>query len=600
MARKNVTQKIEPFLMAILSGRFTAITKEMSNALQRSARSTVVNTARDFNCAVTDGQCRIVSLAEGLPMQVAAIHLIPKAVVELFEDDIHPGDVFLNNSPFYGNIHHADFAVCAPVFYKDKLQFFVINRAHQADTGAPIPTVFLPFAQTIYEEGLHFPCLRVQRDYKDIKDVIRMIKYRIRVSDQWYGDFMAQVGSLRVAEKRIIEMCDKYGVETLLAFVDQWQEYGKERMIAEIKKLPRGEWEGEVKHDPIPGLVPDGITVRAKVAVDPEKGYFNVDLRNNDDQSPCGFNLGEASTHGAVLIGILNNLDPTIPHNDGAFSRIKIQMREGAVVGKSTFPAGTSVCTTDVVDRLINLVQSLMANLGPPYGLAEAGSTMTASSSVVSGTDWRRGGAPFVNFLAIPGPGPGMYGFDGGLMDAIAATGGAINIDSIEIDELKCPIIFDHNELVIDTNGAGQWDGGTAATLIYGFRKDPGTVAWILDEKVYPARGVLGGQSGRPCNVYKLDKKSGKQEELPSMAVLTITPEERIVSEAPGGAGYGDPLDRDPELVKWRVREGRVSLQRARDVYGVILDTSEEQYRVDYEKTNKLRTQLKKERDKTK
>jgi N-methylhydantoinase B len=589
------SQKIEPFLMAILSGKFTAITREMSNILMRSGRSTVLNTAKDFSCGITDQQCRIVFIAEGLPIQLAAIHLIPRAVTELFKDDIHPGDIFLNNSPFYGNIHHADFTVCAPVFHKGELRFFIMNRAHQADTGAPIPTVFLPYAKTIFEEGLHFPCLRVQRDYQDHKDVIRMIKYRIRVPDQWYGDYIAQVGSLRIAEKRLIEMCDKYGVDTLLAFVDQWQEYGKERMLAEIRKLPKGEWEGEVTHDPIPDLVPQGIRLRAKIMNDPEQGYITVDIRDNPDNVPCGFNLSEAATIGAVLTGILYNLDPTLPHNDGAFSRIKIEMREGCVVGKPKFPVGTSICTTNICDRLISLVQSIMAKIGPGYGIAEGCSSMTAASSVVSGTDWRRGGAPYINFLAIPPCGPALYGHDGWLTFAVSAAGGAISIDSIEIDEQKYPLLFDKNELAMDSSGAGQWDGAPASDVIYGPRKDPGTIAWVIDEKFFPAKGVRGGLAGRPCDVYKINTKSGRREDLPTMAAITLMPEERLVSEGPGGAGYGDPLDRDPELVKWRVREGWVSLQKAKDVYGVVLDTSHEQYAVDIGETKRLRERLKKE-----
>lgn len=591
---ENKNQKIEPFLMSILSGRFVAITKEMSNTLMRSGRSTVLNTAKDFSCGITDHQHRIVSIAEGLPIQLAAIHLIPRAVTELFKDDIHPGDIFLNNSPFYGNIHHADFSVCAPVFYKGDLQFFVMNRAHQADTGAPIPTVFLPYAKSVYEEGLHFPCLRVQRDYADIKDVIRMIRYRIRVPDQWYGDYIAQVGSVRIAEKRLKEMCDKYGVETLLAFVDQWQEYGKERMLAEIKKLPKGEWNGEVTHDPIPDLVPQGIKLKAKMAIDPEQGYITVDLRDNPDNIPCGFNLSEAATIGAVLTGIFYNLDPTIPHNDGAFSRIKIEMREGCVVGKPKFPVGTSICTTNVCDRLISLVQSTMAKMGPGYGIAEGCSSMGASSPVISGTDWRRGGAPFINFLALAPCGPALYGHDGWLTFAVAAAGGSVFLDSIEIDELKYPLIFDKNELAMDSAGPGQWDGSPARDLIYGPRKDPVTVAWIVDEKFFPAKGVRSGLSGRPSDVYKFNTESRIREDLPTMAAMAITRDERLVAEDPGGAGYGDPLDRDPELVKLRVREGWASLQRAKDVYGVILDTSREQYSVDYEKTVKLREQLRK------
>ena len=597
---ENKNQKIEPFLMAILSGRFAAVTKEMANTLLRSGRSTVLNTAKDFSCAITDNQSRIISLAEGLPIHLAAINLIPRGVTELFKDDIHPGDVFLNNSPYYGNTHHADFTVCAPVFYKGELQFFVMNRAHHADTGAPLPTVFLPYAKTIFEEGLHFPCVRVRRNYEDIKDVIRMIKYRIRVPDQWYGDYIAQVGSLRIAEKRLIEMCDKYGVDTLLGFVDQWQEYGKERLLAEIRKLPKGEWEGEVRHDPIPDLVPQGVKLRAKIAIDPEQGHITVDIRDNPDNIPCGFNLGEASTIGGVLVGILYNLDPTIPHNEGAFSRIKIKMREGAVIGKPKFPVGTSICTTNLAGRLVSLIQSTMAKMGPPYGIAEGCTSMTAASSVVSGTDWRRGGAPYINLLIIPAPGPGMYGHDGWQTAGDAASNGGMFTDSIELDEQRYPIIFDKNELVMDSAGAGQWDGAPAADVIFGPRQDPGTYTWIVDEKVYPAKGVLRGLAGRPCDVYKINTKSGRREDLSTMATMTLTPDERLVSEAPGGAGYGDPLDRDPELVKLRVREGWVSLQRARDVYGVVLDISHEQYIVDYEETARMRERLRKEANKTK
>ena len=581
--------------MAILSGRFVAVTKEMANTLLRSGRSTVLNTAKDFSCAITDKQSRIISLAEGLPVHLASIYLIPRAVTELFEDDIHPGDVFLNNSPYYGNTHHADFTMCSPVFYKGELRFFVISRAHQADTGAPLPTVFLPYAKTIFEEGLHFPCVRVQKNYEDIKDLIRMIKYRNRIPELWYGDYIAQIGSLRIAETRIIEMCDKYGIDILLTFVDQWQEYGKERMLAEIKKLPKGEWEGEVTHDPIPDLVPQGIKLKAKMTIDPDQGYITVDIRDNPDNIPCGFNLSEGATIGAVLTGIFYNLDPTLPHNDGAFGRIKIEMREGCIVGKPKFPVGTSICTTNICDRLISLVQSTMAKIGPGYGIAEGCSSMGASSPVVSGTDWRRGGAPFINFLALAPCGPALYGHDGWLTFATTTAGGAVFVDSIEIDELKYPLLFDKNELATDSAGPGQWDGSPARDLIYGPRKDPVTIAWIVDEKIFPAKGVRGGMSGRPCDVYKINTKSGIREDLPPMAAMTIMHDERLVAVDPGGAGYGDPLDRDSELVKLRVREGWVSLQRAKDVYGVVLNTSNEQYTVDDVETAKLREKLKKE-----
>ena len=149
-------------------------------------------------------------------------------------------------------------------------------------------------------------------------------------------------------------------------------------------------------------------------------------------------------------------------------------------------------------------------------------------------------------------------------------------IDSLELDEQRYPIIFEKNEIVTDSAGPGQWDGAPATDVVYGPRHEPGSYAWVVDEKLNPAKGACGGLGGRPSGVYKINKKTGERVDLPTMATLTFTPDERVVSEAPGGAGYGDPLDRDPELVKLRARSGFISLERAKNIYGVILDTSSE------------------------
>ena len=427
-----------------------------------------------------------------------------------------------------------------------------------------------------------------------------MIKYRIRVSDQWYGDYMAQVGALRVAERRLTEMCDKYGVDILRTFVDRWQEYGKERMIAEIKRLPKGEWEGQVTHDPIPNLIPEGITIKAKVAIDPDEGMIEVDVRDNPENIPCGFNLSEAATYGSVITGLLFNMDSTVPHNDGAFSRIKIHMREGCLVGKPTFPMGTSVCTTNVCDRLITLVASIMAQLGHGYGMAEGPSSLTAGSSVVSGTDWRRGGAPYINFLAFPPCGPAMYKHDGWLTFAVSAAAGVVFLDSVEIDERKVPLIFEKNELAMDSSGPGEWDGAPATDVVFGARKDPVTVL-LGDRREDLSRKGGQGRHGRQT-VRGLQDRPCDGKERRNAFCSDHDPARRgapFFRKVPAGAGYGDPLDRDPDLVRLRAREGWISLERAREIYGVVLDATPEEYAVDPERTKELRARLRKERDRT-
>lgn len=156
-------QKLDPILFATLANRMDSIVVEVMLNCVQSARSSVIQ-ARDFSMSIADSRCRLISIAEGLPIHVITSTMAVEPILQLF-DDIAPGDCFLNNCPYYGNSHHADYTFCTPVFYQDRLIFWVILRAHQADTGAPVPTTYLPFAREIYEEGLHWPCVRVQRNY---------------------------------------------------------------------------------------------------------------------------------------------------------------------------------------------------------------------------------------------------------------------------------------------------------------------------------------------------------------------------------------------------------------------------------------------------
>ena len=158
-----------------------------------------------------------------------------------------------------------------PVYFNGKPLFWTVSRAHHADVGAPIPSTYLPYAKTIYEEGLHFPCVRVERGYKELRDIIRMARIKVRVPDLWYGDYLAQVGACRTAERRIKELVEKYGPETIAAFVEAWMAYGERRAAAAIRTLPAGTWTYENRHDPLPGVADEGIPVRASVTVDPDE-----------------------------------------------------------------------------------------------------------------------------------------------------------------------------------------------------------------------------------------------------------------------------------------------------------------------------------------
>ncbi|MDE0051133.1 MAG: hydantoinase B/oxoprolinase family protein, partial [Rhodospirillales bacterium] len=434
----ETVERFDPLLMAVLSRRLEAIIREMSNTVMRASRSAVITNARDMSCGILTYDHRLICVEEAMPIHVSALELTTRPITALF-DDVKEGDAFFNNSPYHGVTHHADMTLCVPVFADGEPLFWVLSRSHHADVGAPEPTTYLPYAATLYQEGVHFPCVRIQEGREDKADIVRIGLQKIRAPNVWYGDYRAQVGACRIGERRLKALVAQYGIGTIRAFVEAWMDYGARRAAAAIRALPAGTWRYTCSHDPIPGVADDGIPITAEVTVEPEEGLITVDLRDNPDCVPGGVNLSEACAAGSCRIGVFYNLDPTIPHNEGSASRIRVKLRDGCVVGRPTFPAGTSVATTNVNDRLINAVQCCFAQIGAPHGLAEGGGNFSAGLGVVSGIDDRDGEAvPYVNQFCVGlSGGPGTHGHDGWLTYEAPDGGGVLVIDSIEIDEAQ-------------------------------------------------------------------------------------------------------------------------------------------------------------------
>ena len=431
----------DPILTAVLANRFDGIVREMSNTLLCAARSTVIAAAKDFSCAILTADDQLVTAADGLPVHIFGASLQTRAMREL-HDDIAAGDAFLHNDPYLGNSHAADHALLAPVFIDGEHRFTVCAKAHQADIGNSVPSTYHAFARDIYEEGaLIFPCVRVQRNYETNADIVRMCRRRIRVPEQWYGDFLALIGAVRIGERRLKALCGKTGTETVMRFVGRWLDYSEARMAGAIKALPAASLVSESAHDPVASILPDGIPLRVKLTIDPTAAMIEVDLRDNIDCVDCGLNQTEACCLANVLTAIFNCLDDDIPHNDGAFRRVRVLLRDGCVVGRPKFPHSCSVATTNVAERLIYAIQSAFAALGEGHGLAQGAASMGAAMAVVSGDDPRRGGAPYVGqlFLGLGG-GPAGPKANGWLTYCLPTAAGLIRLDSVELDEVQYPI----------------------------------------------------------------------------------------------------------------------------------------------------------------
>lgn len=591
MSTQDSETEIEPYVMTVLSKKFEAVTRDMTQSLLKSARSGVVNVARDFSSAITLFDGRQFMIREGLPVHTGNIGLVPEHTVDLY-DDISPGDCFLTNSPYFGNSHHADYTLHVPVFYDGEPLFWSINRAHQADIGASIPSTYLAHAKDIYEEAMHFPSVRIQEEYESKDDLVRMLKLNIRRGeDQWYGDYLAQVSAVRAGEEGIQEICDEYGIDVILKFAEAWLNYGEEMVANEISKLPEKELSFTSYHDPVPDVTEDSIPVNVKIDIEPDRPKITVDLTDNMDNLPFGLNLCEATVKAAVLAGIFNNLTSGIPINEGSLRNIDITLAEECIVGKPKFAVGTAASTTNLADVLLNAVQAAFGDLGEPWGIAEGNPSQSPALPVISGVDFRHDDQQYVNqMFHIGGGGPAVHGHDGWLTYAVPNAGGALYRDSIEIDEQKFPIYIKRHEVVPDTGGAGKWRGAPATVVEYGPREDTMNVAYFGNAKENPPKGILGGEPGAPSKAIKMTEDR-EEVDLPilTMDVISIESDETIVGYWTGGGGYGDPTERDVELVKQDVEEGIVTIEGAEENYGVVLKREKNRLNIDHEATAKRR-----------
>jgi N-methylhydantoinase B len=564
-----------PFQLALLSNRFEGIARAMMNTLLRTARSAILNTARDFSCCILTAEDEMLAMAESLPIHVmSGPDLIARYMKEM-HPELRAGDAFLHNSPYHGNSHAADWCVVIPVVDGGGVhRYTVLAKAHLADCGNAIPTTYVADAVDVYNEGaLIFPCVKVQEDYRERDDVLRMARVRIRVPELWYGDFLALLGAARIGERRLLELLDEAGPETLKSYERDWFDYSEQRMMAAIRRMPPGTVTREGRHDPIPGL-PEGVPVKVTVAVDPDEARIQVDLRDNLDCQPCGLNLTEATARTAAMMGIFTGLGSVVPPNAGSFRRLTVHLRDNCIVGIPRHPVSCSAATTDLSELTASLVALALGDLGEGFGLAQIGRAQPASMAVISGTDPRQGNAPFVNqlILAVTG-GAGAPEADGWLTILGIGAAGFLYRDSVEIDEMKYPIVVHEQRIVRDSEGAGRFRGSPGARVEFG-PIDGCTldVVYLSDGTYNASVGVRGGFPGGTASQQKVAADGSVSDELGSYARVRLEPGETILGQTCGGGGYGPPHERDVRRVAHDVREGWVSRERAFDIYGVAVD----------------------------
>ncbi|WP_152047497.1 hydantoinase B/oxoprolinase family protein [Aureimonas psammosilenae] len=587
-------EDIDPVTFSVVYARVEGIMTEMTQTILATARNPILHGAKDFTCCLLDTYgASILSMVDCIPVHVGTMSPPLRFIIRAFGEDVHEGDVFLNNASYAGNSHVGDFTMFAPIFFEGKLVAWACSKCHLLDIGAHLPTSMDPFAKDIYEEGYHFPGVRLCRDHKPISDLVRFIAYNFRYPQQWHGDFLAQLSSLWVAEARVIELCQRFGYDTFKGCLTEALRYGERAMREEISKLPKITVTETLKSECFENYIDEALEFKMTLTIDPEEGYIDFDYSEMPDQIDFSYNLSYATCRCSAIQGTLPVLSPDLPYNSGALDRIRVKQREGAIAGIPRWPVGTEVATVGLNDEVTNLVFKTWAKVLPHRALAGMGEH-PAANHTGAGVDPRKNNQPYghLHYLAASAAGA-TEGYDGLPHMFGHCIMGNMGYESLEIHEQSLPRIIWEVKAEADSGGAGKWRGGIAMSHRLQPIDHDMQLIYCGTGHTWPAFGLFGGDGGTVADHWLLDAQTqGEEAHLENMGEIICRRDQHWYAKTGGGGGFGNPLERDPEKVRDDARDGFISLEAARDVYGVVLDTEPELFAVDAGATEALRAEM--------
>ena len=568
MRGKAKRPKIDKILVSVLQRRFKSITEEMGLTLLRTTRSPILNEARDFVTGLYDAKGRMLEQTEYIPVLAFALQPVCQYITEYFGDEIYPGDVILHNDVFTRGNQLADIAVFKPVFYKGELIAWAACKGHQADVGGAVQGGYNPQAREVWQEGLRIPPVKIYEKGAFRKDVWNLIFSNIRFSIV-EEDIRAEMGGCVVGERGILSVLDRYGKDIFKSHIDQLFDSTERMMRNEIEAIPDGTYEAQsyVYYDGFN----EGSRFKIQLMINVRGSdiYFNYD--GTDLQTEGFVNAPYGASVSAIILTFLMLINPDIPHNDGISRPIHIHIPEGTFLnvkfpGASTF--GNSI-TGPHADAILKALSKAV-----PERVTAGWNRMLAFA--ISGKDPRKKGAPYVDILfnALKGGSGATYGVDGYDHIGLINCAGGILAQDPEMFELTTPHFLLKHEYVIDSAGAGQWRGGLGVETIfkiYGEDVIGVTFGDGVDEDAR-AFGLFGGKKGS-LNKIELFFPDGRTYSPKSKEVTKEIPRGTIFHEiAGGGGGYGDPLKRPAKKVQKDVQNGFVSVEKAKEDYGVEID----------------------------
>ena len=566
MARTS--RRVDPILLAVLTHRLDSVTQEMGQTMIRTSRSPIFSEARDCCTAIYDGQARLVAQASYIPVMVGATPWAMRAIVERFGDDMKPGDVFITNDPFKGgNNHLPDVTIVKPVFFEGRPRFFTLAKGHHASIGGGGVSGYNPKAASAWEEGLRIPPLKLYEEGKAVTSLWELMLLNVKIPFLLEGDLHCQVGAATIGERALVDLLQEYGAATIEEAVDALLDSTEQQMRAEIARIPDGVYHAErhIDHDGFD--LSKLYSVRLALRIEGDSATF--DFGESDAQARGFINSSYANTYSSCFLALSTAVDREVRRNEGAMRPINVVAPKGSVVN-ATEPSPTTECTTTSAETIIEACwQALSQAVGKQTHAAWGRWCGPATTGFNPFT-----GRPFVaiEFMARGGGGA-TEGYDGWDHVTPVVTLGGVRSTDPELHELVTPYRVLQYELMEDAAGAGEWRGGLGVSYKILVEADNITaVIYGSGTRDETAPFGLNGGGSAPRNVLTLYRANGEKEILETNSFYTFHKGDVVEVLSSGGGGYGPPFRRLPERVGDDVRNGVVSAEAARAVYGVAVN----------------------------
>ena len=564
---KHLGQTVDPATFEIVKNSLYKIAEEMRVVLAKTAYSPLLKSAGDYSCGVFDAAGEMVAQGPDLPIHLGSMPDAVRAVVAAFAPDVHDGDVFIHNDPYFGGSHLPDVNVVRPAFFGDRLLGYACLRAHWPDVGSATPGSYGAVTQ-IFGEGLRMPPLRLVSRGVLNADLERLILANVRTPDERKGDLGAQLAATLRATERLNALAARYGAAELVGYMTQVMDYSERLMRAALIDLPDGEgsFEDFCDGDGIPDDAAGrdarfGIRLSVKKTAD----RLIADFAGTDPQVKGPMNAPLSVTASGVFCGLKMAIDPNnlVPPNSGCWRMIEVRAPKGCVLN-AEFPSPVVYANHEISHRVADMVMGALVHFMPDQVMAC--SQGTSAILTLGGVD-PRDGRHYVSY-ETPKGGFGARPTKDGINCIASGISNTMNTP-VEVLEMAFPVRVERYEINPDSGGAGRYRGGCGARRVWRMLEGAdATGALCMERMTSPPFGLSGGRPGAAA-VVTLTTPDGSTRHLPSKGAFAAPAGSVIDMITPGSGGFGPAAERDPRAVGRDLLDGYVSAAAAERDYGV-------------------------------